>query len=59
MIKKLREVKFEYDRFDCEVNPNLVISQYDIVNRPKGNCKVYLTKREAKSLYTFLKKVFE
>ena len=59
MIKKLKEVKFQFDNLDCEVRPKLRIHQYNIVSHPAMAGRVYLTKREARSLYTFLKKVFE
>ena len=57
MIKKLRESKFVFD--ELKVSPLLEIHQFDIVNKPTATCKVYLTKQEGRSLYKFLKRIYE
>ena len=57
MIKKLKESKFVFNEDNTDTP--LEIYQFEIVKRLAGKCRVYLTKKEARSLYTFLKKVFE
>jgi len=57
MIKKLRESKFVFNEDNTDTP--LEIYQFEVVKRLAGKCRVYLTKKEARSLYTFLKKVFE